>query len=747
MSWLLISLFLLGHPVRFLVVEWTGPQTGFSGWTLRLEDGRILDFTAEGRVLLEEVEELAGLFEIQDGQGNLLFHGSWQEMELQATLHLRFGPGLIERELVVASRDARPLFATPGEVMAVNARDEAVRLPAQTADLLKGLAGVHLQKTNLGGGSPILRGVSGNRVLLSLDGFRLNNGAFRLGLNQYLNTVPLQLLDGMEVLAGASGVQYGSDGLGGTVLLRSRDPLASTTGLNYQGSARSGETSHEHALSGAWRGQSQALAGFAFARDHGDLRAGQGAVQSPTGYGEWGAGLQAAARTGERGRFRFNLATSRAQDVPRYDRVASGRDLRWNYQPQNLSFVTGQWEHQPEGALASWADRLELGLAYFHMEEGTDRISTGNPDLRQQTLDQVRSWQVQAGLHKLLGSLSLHYGLDGSNDAVAGKAWQSGPDGIQPQMPRFPDGARFGLLGAFFMAENHWGEGWFASAGSRFTHGILRGTLPEPFGQVRRRFEDLSNRLVLGRTWAENHLSLSLSEGFRMPSLEDALSFGSSSLGYDIPNPQLQPESVRSFDLTWRRRMGRVLGQAHLYHARYDQFMEREATTYQGSPSYQGEAVFRLANIAFARVMGGSLHFSGELRPGWAWQAELSAMEGEGGSAGERHPLTRSTPLRGGFRLGRQGSSWHWSADLHWAARQNRLSPADLADPRIGPEGTPGYLVLHLRAGWQPRPGLSLNVQLENLGDTAYRIHGSGIDEAGRRLGLGIIWRLPPASP
>lgn len=73
---------------------------------------------------------------------------------------------------------------------------------SSTPDVFRYAEGVYMQKTNLGGGSPFIRGLTGKQVLLMIDGVRLNNSFYRFGPHQYLNTVDLSLIDRIEVVRG-----------------------------------------------------------------------------------------------------------------------------------------------------------------------------------------------------------------------------------------------------------------------------------------------------------------------------------------------------------------------------------------------------------------------------------------------------------------------------------------------------------------------------------------------------------------
>ena len=127
-------------------------------------------------------------------------------------------------ELVVtAQRSATPRFRTPQAIEVLHEKPMRVRQPRTASEALALVPGVFVQKTNHGGGSPFLRGLTGNQTLLLVDGIRLSNATFRYGPNQYFNTIDLFAIEKIEVLRGSGSVQYGSDALGGTIQAFSRE--------------------------------------------------------------------------------------------------------------------------------------------------------------------------------------------------------------------------------------------------------------------------------------------------------------------------------------------------------------------------------------------------------------------------------------------------------------------------------------------------------------------------------------------
>ncbi|MDR2214971.1 MAG: TonB-dependent receptor plug domain-containing protein, partial [Nevskiaceae bacterium] len=169
--------------------------------------------------------------------------------------------------------------------------------PRTTPDVLNAVNGAFIQKTNLGGGSAFVRGLTGNQSLTLIDGIRLNNATFRYGPNQYLNTIDPFTIDRIEVAKGTGSVQYGTDALGGTVQLLTRNPEFATDqpGWNAKLLGRTMTHGMEQTLRGqaGYSGERFAFIGGVSSKNFGDLIGGNDTgKQSPSGYDEWSADLK-----------------------------------------------------------------------------------------------------------------------------------------------------------------------------------------------------------------------------------------------------------------------------------------------------------------------------------------------------------------------------------------------------------------------------------------------------------------------
>ena len=648
---------------------------------------------------------------------------------------------------VTASRQQSRVLETPREVLAAGAARIRDRLVADTPDALSEMPQVQVQKTSLGGGSPIIRGLSGNRILLLVDGVRLNNSTYRLGLNQYLNTVDPGMVEAIEVVPGAGSALYGSDALGGVIQVITAKPSREDPLLAYAGQVAAAEGSHTHSLRASrWWGSGGALASFGY-RDLQDIRGGGGVgTQKPTGYSEWSGAGRILLRPKDGADLTLSLQTTRQNEVPRIDRIAAGKDSLWLYDPQDRNLLLARFDGRRP---VPFMESLSLAVSWHRQKEGRRVISNGNKDTLSVESDDVSAVGFTLEARSLLsGTTFATYGADVTHDAVDsdGRIENLATGATAPAPGKFPDDGEQTSIGAFLQTEHALAASAKLVAALRLSSFHLTGTPRGPFGRVA-----LDNTVVTGAllirlgAGAGTHLFGGISQSFRAPNMEDALSTGLSNKGYDVPNPDLGPE--RGWNLEAGLKSEGLLGRDAEYNASatayvtiFEDFMERAPATFLGSDSLQGQPVFRNENLGNALITG----VSGQagVRRG-VWTARASAAWTYGENTDADAPLTRIPPIRGNLSLRRSWSGAWIEGAAEWAARQDRLSPDDLLDTRIPSDGTPAYLVGHLRAGVALNPDFKLRLVLENLADTAYKDHGSGIYGSGRNLIAGVEWTSP----
>src|SRR5688500_2079233 len=127
----------------------------------------------------------------------------------------------------------------PQRIEKITKNDVTFQNPQTAADLLSSGGYAYIQKSQAGGGSPILRGFATNRVLLVVDGVRMNNAIFRTGNLQNVISLDASSMESAEILYGPGGVIYGSDAIGGVMNFRTLRPgLSDSVGkVLFRGSA------------------------------------------------------------------------------------------------------------------------------------------------------------------------------------------------------------------------------------------------------------------------------------------------------------------------------------------------------------------------------------------------------------------------------------------------------------------------------------------------------------------------------
>lgn len=114
----------------------------------------------------------------------------------------------------------------------INSKFIATVNAQNTGDLLINTGNVFVQKSQQGGSSPVVRGFEASRVLLVVDGVRMNNLIYRSGHLQNAITLDQNMLESMEILYGPASTLYGSDALGGVIHFRTKAPKLALDGKN-----------------------------------------------------------------------------------------------------------------------------------------------------------------------------------------------------------------------------------------------------------------------------------------------------------------------------------------------------------------------------------------------------------------------------------------------------------------------------------------------------------------------------------
>lgn len=671
-------------------------------------------------------------------------------------------PSELPEVLVTATRSEEDPFTLPYSVSAMQKLDLEMKMPRTTPEALRELPSIMLQKTAHGQGSPYLRGFTGFRTLMLIDGIRLNNSTFRDGPNQYWNTVDSLSLERLEVVRGPSSVMYGSDAIGGTVNAISKSRRDYRTGFDWNGSAfyrfSSAENSHtgRPELSGQYDSQVGYHVGASF-KDFGNLRGGEDVGEQPrTGYDEWDLDAKVDYWVTPTSRLVYGHQTVRLNDAWRphatiygipWSGTTVGNDWQRSFdQARDLDYL-----QYHAAQLDGIAKEIHFSLSHQYQGEMENRVrNNGNRELQEVDVHTLGiSLQLQSPSQAGRWVYGTEYYRDWVDSSYRAYNTAGNLTTVRLQGP-VADDANYDLVGAF--VENHLPvveDRLELILGARFTHAAADAPkVQHPFTGQRISLSDSWDNVVGNARLSffpdeEKHWMLygGVSQGFRAPNLSDLTRFDIARSGeQEIPAFGLDPERYLSPEVGVKMEYERFAAQATYFYTFMDEVIVRVPT---GRFTGAGAPIVNKENSGEGYVHGIELAGSVTLHPQWTLWSNFTWMRGEldtplmAGGADLREPVSRLMPT-----TVNSGLRWQPPAGKLWAEfattiaeRQDRLSSSDLRDTqRIPPGGTPGYAVYHLRVGWNPCRYASLTAALENLTDEDYRIHGSGLNEPGRNF-------------
>lgn len=468
-----------------------------------------------------------------------------------------------------------------------------------TADLMQSTGLVAVQKSQQGGGSPSIRGFESSRILLVVDGVRMNNLIYRGGHLQNIITIDPNALLQAEILYGPASVAYGSDALGGVIVLSTPNPLLSDGGVRYSGNVsmqyegvNNGTVLHADVNAGGRKLAS--YTSISYTR-FGDLRSGRhrnpfmpaddGYIHRPwqvvhqNGHDEIISNLKSHLQPGsaysqydivEKLLYRpsdnvthlVNFQLSNSGDIPRYDRLTDRKGdgpkfAEWYYGPQFRLMAS----YSLTAENFAGADRAALIVAYQNVKESRNNRKLNDPWLGTRN-ERVNILNVNTDWERHLGTHYLHAGIDANFQWLQSTAHRTNIDTgeIQPLDTRYPDGGNHMHNADIFIAHT-WeiNDRWRLNDGARIGYSWLRSKftskeffpfLAENFGVVdQRNFTYSLSAGIAYRPGNDWKLGLNIATAYRVPNIDDIGKVFDSEPGMVVvPNPNVKPEKTISAD-------------------------------------------------------------------------------------------------------------------------------------------------------------------------------------------------------
>jgi hemoglobin/transferrin/lactoferrin receptor protein len=688
-------------------------------------------------------------------------------------------PPVLDEIVVVATGSEQDVFSVPYSAHAIGggevAHEKAVRT---TPEALREVPGVMVQKTSNGQGSPFLRGFTGFRTLLLIDGVRLNNAVFRDGPNQYWNTVDPLSVERFEVVKGPSSVLHGSDAIGGAVnaVTLSRDPDVGDAPIgDWLGDVHWARRLYYRYASGEDAHIARAETSFAVDRrlgviggvsykDIGDITAGRHLGHlDRTDYDELDGDVKATYRLQRNLDLVVAFQRVQQEDVPRthstfysesYRGTTVGTDrVRELDQLRYLGYAQLHWTD-----IGEHLSRVSVNLSFHEQQEDETRVVSNGRRTQQGVDDGTLGAWVEAESPTPIGTLT--YGIEEYHDDVDSSSRVMNPDGtLRTASPRGPvaDDSTYDLLGIYLQDRIEVVEKRFdVILGGRYNYARASADEVDPDPTDATDFDDIDEdwHAVVGSLRGLFHatenwnLFAGASQGFRAPNLSDLTRFDVVRSGeVETPAPDLDPERYVSFEVGTRARSREWDAEAY---ASYHYTIIRDMITrFPTGNTINGLREVTKDNVGDGFVHGVEIGASWGVGLGCTIFGSFTWLEGEAdtfvGTEKEREPLSRIQPAMSllGVRWDSESRKVFVEGTVTIADNQHRLSPEDEADTqRIPPGGTPGYTIYALRAGVEPVRGFKLFAGVENITDHDYRIHGSGQNEPGTNAIIGADVRF-----
>lgn len=690
----------------------------------------------------------------------------------------------LDEVVVSANKWEQNKIEIPQQIAEFEAKDIALAEPATAADILSSNGQVFIQKSQLGGGSPIIRGFSANSVLIVVDGVRMNNAIYRSGNLQNVITLDPSNLQGAEVVFGPSSVIYGSDALGGVMDFHTKTPSFSNSGLAITGSSFVRYASAANALTGniQFEVNQPKFASFTSLTysDFDDLRTGANRTdkfpnfgkrleyiesvngvdivrqndnpnrQVGSGYDQYNFLQKFRWRLGSFSDFTYAFHYSNSSDIPRYDRLTlrdngTLQNAEWYYGPQAWQMHSLQMRFFYPN---KFFDQLKMTTAFQMIEESrNDRRYTS--DILRSRMENVDVFSFNLDFEKAYGlNGELYYGLEAVNNNVESSAFTTDLTNNEqnPTSTRYPDGGSdYNSLAAYISTKNHLTDQLVFTSGIRYSYVSLNSKFEDrtffnfPFDEI-----SISNGGLTGNLgivylpkpgWKLNAL---LSSGFRSPNVDDAGKVFDSEPGTVIvPNSGLKPET--SYNIEYGISRG-IKDKLKFEFVNYFSFLRdalvRRPFTFDGQSQivYDGvlSDVFAEVNVGEAFIWGLSFNVTAELQNNITLKSSFTYTEGE--DTIEKLPLRHVTPLFGETSVTLNQTKFRSSFIIRYSGGIDfeDLAPSEQNKPQLyTTDGALPWMTLNINNSYQINDRFSINMNLENLLDTHYRPYSSGISAPG----------------
>lgn len=640
---------------------------------------------------------------------------------------------------IVTSRSIKIMDTKNSFVISSITNQQIVEKGARTTpEALMGVSGVFIQKTNHGGGSAFIRGLTGNQTLIVLDGIRLNNAIYRYGPNQYLNTIDMFTINKIDVLKGIGAVEYGSDAMGGVIHLKTKEnasnelnkiSLNNTSKFISSGMEKTNRTNVQYATN-KWN----FIGGFSL-KKYGDLIGGGNiGKQKPTGYNELNYDLKTKININSHSEIVYSSQNTIQKNVPIYHKI----DLE-NYKTNQIDYQIRYLNYLKYKYVSNKKMISEIIINASTQRSIEQRSNQkNNSSIFRNEADTVKNIGLTAEIvSKANKNWIINTGFDYYKDKVFSEAIETSSD-LNTQIFKrglYPNGSVYKNSSLFNIHNLNFNK-LSIIAGLRYN-----------FFQIQMNELTLGNIVINPSALVSNfgfnyqlnqhsYLFGSITTGYRAPNIDDLGSLGIVDFRYEIPSYDLRPEKSLNTEIGYKYRSNKIDFSIATFKMRLKDIIARVLVD---GKVINGFNVYNKKNIESSYISGAEVNYTYLLSKFLTWYTNATYTYGQNVTKNE--PMRRIPPLFGQNKISLVKKNKSLAISHQFAGKKDRLAQGDKDDNRIGKLGTPGWNIFNIDAGWQFKK-LSVNTSLINISNVQYKTHGSGVYGMGRAVNLTIQWNI-----
>jgi hemoglobin/transferrin/lactoferrin receptor protein len=673
----------------------------------------------------------------------------------------------------------------PNTIARINMRDARIYNPQTAADLLMVTGQVFVQKSQLGGGSPMIRGFSTNRVMIVVDGVRMNNAIYRSGNLQNIISIDALSLQNAEVIFGPGSIIYGSDAIGGVMdfhtlqplFSASKKPLVKLNGFTRYSTANNEKTGHVDFNIGS---RKLSLLGSVSYSDFDDLEMGKHGgynsylrplyvqrinnvdsvlvnedprVQKQSGYHQWNGLAKLRYKPTQHLDVTYAYHYSSTSNVPRYDRLIEFTNqtpsyAEWYYGPQ--VWMMNQLQVQYAKANKLFSNGRFIVSMQDYQESRNDRRYR-NARLRNQT-EAVDIISANLDFNKTIGDKhELFYGAEYISNTVGSTAFRTNINNglVEPTSTRYPNNSTWKSAGVYASYKYNINDHFTFTSGVRYNHVALSAPFDTSFFKfpfTKAELKDGAFTGSAGLVYRPNtnwQVNTNISSGFRVPNIDDVgRVFDSEAGNVVVPNPSLQAEYAYNIDLGIAHHVqDKLRFDATVFYTILDNAIVRRPFSFNGQDSifYEGvrSRVQALQNVAEANAWGLQAGLEYFFTKQFSWLLRANYIDGQetDDTQNKKVKLRHAPPFYGNtsvkYNTTKVGVELYVLYNGEISAKN--LAPSEQAKPFIyakdenGKPYSPSWYTLNIKGNVKLNKQVQLGAGLENIINRQYRPYSSGI--------------------